>query len=148
MATVQEEDGGHVKEDRGENLTSGDKDFDSPTLKRLERHFPPSLNLEHIKYGKINTKDIPKVKAKIGVLAGMALIAAGEPTAQIELEVESMEFVANRLVDLAENGFNAKVGISTQTFNYNMDSTKQGGGVFHRIRHPLGGGQQQTPGVQ
>ena len=146
MATVQEEDG--VQEERGENLASGNQDFDHPNLKRLERHFLPTLNLEHLKNGKTNTKDIPRVKAKIGVLAEMALIGVGDPTAKTELEVQSMEFVADALVDMNENGFNAKVGISTQTFNYNVDSTKQGGGFFHRIRHPLGGGQQQTPGVQ
>ena len=149
MATVQEEDGGSgpPQEERGENLTSGAGDFDHKNLPKLERHFLPSLNLEHLKNGKTNTKDIPKVKARIATMIEMDLIAAGEPTAEYELEAQSTEFVADRLVDLSENGFNAKVGISSQTYNYTIDGARQSGGLFHRLRHPLGGGQPQQQGV-
>ena len=146
MATVQEEGG--PQEERGENLTSGATDFDHKNLGRMERHLLISLNLEHDIYGKTNSKDIPKKKARVGTLAAMALVAMGDPTAEAVLEVQSAEYVADSMIDRGENGFERKAGISTQSFNYTIDGSRGGGGFWHRVRHPSGGGQPQAQGVQ
>lgn len=115
----------------------------------MERHILLSLNPEHFIYGNTPLKDVPKVKARASTLVEMALIGAGDTTGEMELEARSAEMMFTEgVVPRGAGGFERKAGISTQSFNYTIDGSRQGGGILSRLKHPLGGGQAQPQGVQ
>lgn len=141
----QQEEEQEPEEERGENLASGASDYGHPNLKNLERFVPPGLNIEHIKDGKTNRKDVPGKKAELAILIQLGLMGAGTPTAEQRIMARSAEFVGEAMIDRSEDGFERKAGISTIDYNYVHESAQKQPGFWSRLRHPNGGGKKEEP---
>lgn len=96
-------------EDQPRDIVRTQSDFDHPNVEILNKFFLPTLNNELVKNGYIPGNQVELVKLDVKILKDMMLIAAGDVDAQTGLQIESMEWTADRLVEMARDGFGAKI---------------------------------------
>lgn len=103
----------------------------------MNRHFAPTVNLEHAVYGYIPSADMEEVKANSRILWSLEAMACSDfLDADEALLIQGGKFTTERMLERGRNGFERKIGQTEIGVEYTQGvENKKGGflkGLFSR----------------
>ena len=90
---------------------TGARMFDHDNAVKMNKHFAPTVDLEHAVFGYIKSADMIEVKARARVLFSYAAMGASDYLdADEALLIEGGKFTVERMVERGRDGFERKIG--------------------------------------
>ena len=109
--------------------------FDHANAKRMNKHFRPTVNLEHAVYGYIPSSEMLSVKAQAHIQILLAQGAAGDfIDDDTALDLAGTAFTADRMIERGRDGFERRIG-QTAFEEYRETKVSQNKGGW--LRNPF-----------